>query len=58
MYRKTMLKNAMSLAEILRNRTTGLSAFQVNFVVAYSDWYVSWISCAILALLTCYSWNM
>lgn len=55
MYSKTTLKNAMSLAEISRNTTAGLSAFKVNSVVAYSDRYVSWISCAILVLLTHYS---
>lgn len=31
---KTTLKNAMSLAEILRNTTAGLSAVKVNLVVA------------------------
>lgn len=55
---KTTPKTAMSLAEILRNTTAGLSAVKVNFVVAYSDWYVPWISHAILDLLTRYSWNM
>lgn len=48
----------MSLAEVLKNVTAGLSVFKVDFVVAYSDWYLSWIVCVVLYLLTHYSWNM
>lgn len=55
MHSKITLKNAISVAVMLRNTTAGLSACKVNCVVSFSVWYVSH---TIFALFTYYSWYM
>lgn len=48
MYSKIILKNTICVAAFLRNTTAGLSACNVNSVVAFSKWYVSHTTFALL----------